>query len=61
LKTQLEWLDKPPKVKLTPNSLKLLNSGAFYMFGRDKYYKLTIMMDIPIMIRIQAEDPDIIT
>ena len=31
------------------------------MFGRDKYYKLTILMDIPVMIRLQQEDPDIIT
>ena len=30
---------------LTPNSLKILTRGGFYIGGRDKFYRPLIIMD----------------
>ena len=57
----LTWLQSPPKVRLTPHSMKLLQTGAFYLFGRDKFYKPTYVMDCEVMAMLVKEDPACIT
>ena len=61
LADSLVWLESPPKVRLTPHSIKLMQTGAFYLFGRDKYYKPTFVMDCEVMVRLLKEDPAYIT
>ena len=61
LSNTLQWLEAPPKTRLTPLSVKLLNSGAFYILGRDKFYRPTFVMDVEAMARLTIEDPAIVT
>jgi hypothetical protein len=35
--------------------------GAFYIFGRDKYYRPCIVLDAAVMAQIVAKDPDCIS
>ena len=61
LADQLIYLNTPPKVRLTPHSIKLLQTGAFYLFGRDKFYRPTLIMDLEIVARVVKTEPAIIT
>ena len=41
-----DWLHSlPPEPRLTSKTLRLLQSGAFYIFGRDKFYRPCIIVD----------------
>ena len=57
----LKWLSSPPKIRLTPKSIKLLQSGSFYVLGRDKWYKPSIIMDLGKMVELTRQDPACIT
>ena len=52
LADMLKWLNTPPKVRLTPHSLRLLQSGAFYLGGRDKFFKPTLIGDLTVQARL---------
>lgn len=45
-------------MKVTPQIVKLVQSGALYMLGRDKHYRVTIIFDLTKIIEIQAVDPE---
>ena len=46
---------------LTPVVLRLLHSGCFYLGGRDKYYRPTIVQDAGKIATCVKSDPDIVT
>lgn len=46
---------------LTLHTLKLLNSGCFYLFGRDKLYRPCFVLDGGVINRINKENPEAIT
>lgn len=46
---------------MTPATLKLIQSGVIYVFGRDKHYRTTIINDIQKMISVGAQDEDAIS
>lgn len=53
------WLASlPPEPKLTNHTLKLLQSGCFYIFGRDRYFRPCLIMDAVVLARLNKEDPD---
>ena len=42
----IEWLQNmSPEPRLNDLTLRLLQSGCFYLFGRDKYYRPCFVMD----------------
>lgn len=44
------WLQTLPKEpRLSKQTIKLLQSGCFYIFGRDKYYRPCLVMDAAVM------------
>ena len=52
------WLaNLPPEPKLTNYTLKLLQSGCFYIFGRDRSYRPCIIIDAVVMAKLMKEDP----
>jgi hypothetical protein len=52
------WLASlPPEPKLTNYTLKLLQSGCFYIFGRDRFFRPCLVMDAEVMARLNKEDP----
>ena len=46
---------------LTDNALRLLQSGAFYLHGRDKFFRPCIIMDGQIMVDLHKKNPELIT
>ena len=58
----IEWLSAiPPEPHLTTMTLRLLQSGCFYLFGRDKWYRPAFVMDGQVMARIAKNDPTMIS
>lgn len=52
------WLRTlPPVPTLDRNTLKMLQQGAFYIFGRDKYYRPCLIIDCTVMANIVSKDP----
>jgi hypothetical protein len=52
------WLASlPPEPKLTDHTLKLLQSGCFYIFGRDRFFRPCLVMDAEVMARLTKDDP----
>ena len=42
----ITWLQSiPPEPRLTNHTIRLLQSGAFYLHGRDKWYRPCFIMD----------------
>ena len=57
LKTHFEWLGKQSIAPiLTPNTLKILCNGGFYIGGRDKFYRPTVIMDGGVMAQMAKDD-----
>lgn len=57
-----DWLNSlPPEPLLTPYTIKLLQQGAMYIGGRDKYYRPAIIMDAGKIAEIANNNPDEIT
>ena len=48
-----------PRIELTPSILKLLHSGVYYLYGRDKYYRPIMIQDCGIIATLCASEPDI--
>jgi len=46
---------------LTENALRLLQSGAFYIHGRDKFYRPAFVMDGRVMAELAKKEPDMMT
>jgi hypothetical protein len=42
---------------LTPQTLRILNSGCFYIAGRDKFFRPTVVIDGGILAKINKDDP----
>lgn len=62
LANHFNWLDTLPKEpRLTKNTIKLLQSGCFYIFGRDKFYRPCLVMDAAVMAQLVKSDPDCVT
>ena len=58
----LEWLESlPPEPILVPKTIKLLQSGCFYIGGRDKWLRPTFIMDAGVMVTLGKSDPDTMT
>ena len=56
-----KWLSSlPPEPKLTPLTIRLLQTGCFYISGRDKYYRPTFIMDANLMAKLNKESPEVI-
>ena len=56
------WLDSIPREpRLTNITMRMLQTGAIYIFGRDKFYRPCIVMDAEAMARLMKEDPNAIT
>ena len=50
-----------PEPRLTSITVRLLQSGVFYIHGRDKWYRPCYVMDGRIMAQMAKTDPDLIT
>ena len=62
LMKHVEWLNTiPPEPHLNTQTLRLLQSGCFYLFGRDKWYRPAFVMDGQVMARIAKQEPDMIS
>ena len=58
----IDWLNAiPPEPRLNSNTLRLLQSGGFYLFGRDKWYRPAFVMDAAVLARVAKSNPEIIT
>ena len=58
----LKWLGElPPEPKLTPMTIRLLQTGCFYLHGRDKFYRPCYIMDANLMAKLTKEQPEVIT
>ena len=58
----LKWqASLPPRIEITPIMLKLIHSGAFYLFGRDKHYRPCIIQDAGKIAELTKTDPDIVS
>jgi hypothetical protein len=56
------WLNSlSPEPMLTPLALKCLQAGAMYIFGRDKFFRPTFVMDGAVLGRLQREDANTVT
>ena len=49
-----------PEPRLSDHTLRLLQSGCFYLFGRDKFYRPCFVMDGLLISRLVKSDPEII-
>ena len=57
-----KWLSSlPPEPRLTPMTIRLLQSGCFYIHGRDKNYRPAFIMDANLMAKLNKEQPEILT
>ena len=55
------WLDTLETVpRLNPQSLRMLQSGAFYIYGRDKFYRPCVIIDAAVLNKLNSE-PGIVT
>lgn len=50
-----------PEPLITPLAIKCLQSGCFYLLGRDKYFRPTIIMDGASLARCQREDANTVS
>ena len=50
LSSKFKWLSEVADVKINPQIIRLIQSGSIYIFGRDKDYKITIVLDLPKII-----------
>ena len=41
-------------------SMKLIQSGCIYIFGRDKYYRPTFVVDGRNMVEFDRREPDVL-
>lgn len=58
----IEWLhNMPPEPRLTNHTIRLLQSGCFYLHGRDKWYRPAFVMDGRVMAQIAKNQPEMIT
>ena len=58
----IDWLNAiPPEPHLRNHTLRLLQSGGFYLFGRDKFYRPAFVMDAQVLARVAKSDPECIT
>ena len=59
----IEWAreSSPENPRLTQNALKLLQSGAFYIHGRDKYFRPLFVMDGALMGNLAKKQPELVT
>ena len=52
------WIAANPSVAtMTPELMKLINRGVFYLGGRDKFYRPSIFMNGAEIARIDKETP----
>lgn len=52
----IAWLISiPPEPRLTSNTIKLLQSGCFYLHGRDKWLRPCFVMDGAVMARMAKQ------
>lgn len=62
IQAHFAWLSSiPPEPRLNERTLYLLQSGCFYIFGRDKFYRPAFVMDGRIMADIAKKNPEMIT
>ena len=62
LVTHIAWLSSiPVEPRLTNHTIQLLQSGCFYLHGRDKWLRPCFVMDGAIMARIAKQNPDLIS
>lgn len=61
LSNHFKWLSDVAGVKITPEILAIIQSGAMYIHGRDKLYRVTIITDIPKMTKLGERNPDAIS
>ena len=58
----LQWLSNiPPEPRLTNYTIRLLQSGCFYLHGRDKWYRPCFIMDGRVMAQMAKQQPEMIT
>lgn len=61
LANHFEWLATlTAEPTLNAKSFRLLQTGAFYIFGRDKFFRPTFIMDATVIARLSKEQPDIV-
>ena len=54
----LNWLPTLPiEPTLNAKSFRLLREGAFYILGRDKYFRPCLIMDAIVINRLEKEQP----
>ncbi len=41
--------------------MKLIQSGCVYIFGRDKYFRPTMIIDLEIVNKMMQAQPDLVT
>ena len=62
LHKHIEWLSAiQPEPRLTNHTVRLLQSGCFYLHGRDKWYRPCFVMDGRIMADMAKREPEMIT
>jgi len=56
------WLNAiAPEPRLTNHTVRLLQSGCFYLHGRDKWYRPCFVMDGAVMAAVAKREPEMIT
>lgn len=59
--SNLEFLRQASGLEVTPQIMKVLHSGCMYLFGRDREYRITIVVDLTKMVQILAVDPEMVS
>ena len=58
----IQWLATiPPEPRVTHRTIRLLQSGCFYLHGRDKWFRPCFVMDGRIMAQMAKQEPEMIT
>lgn len=56
------WLQSLPfEPRLSRDTLKLLQTGVMYIFGRDKYFRPNLIIDAVQMVNVKKKDANAIT
>ncbi len=61
LSGHFKWLSEVAGVTITPQIIRLIQSGSMYIFGRDKDYRITLVFDLPKIIHFSKTEPELIS
>ena len=56
----LKWRASLPRNLLSNNVMRMVQSGMFYIFGRDKFYRPTMIVDYARVAEVMVNEPELL-